>query len=303
MKHYISADLDIKYKILALLTLNNTKLISFILNIYIKILSNLGIKNKIKEFNIKKINETHYTVNTEEGIINTPTVFRCLNLSSGFKNRIEFLANSYGIPYFEKVFQKKNPSIIDIGANIGEFSIYCLKRNSFVFSVEHDVAAYSMLKLNTKKYNNKIKIFNLTISNNSGVEKIYYDTLTGGTTLIKPLNTQEYNYSNFEKFSPEKKVVSNSTSLTLDNFIENNKINFVDLIKCDAEGAEPEIIEGLKNSSSKVGYVAIDTVGERNGEDTTEMVVKLLVERNFQIIRKPENKIGRTVIAKNNDIN
>ena len=94
MREYIHADLDLKYKILAFISFNNTNIISFLLNVYIKILSNLGIKNKIKEFNIKKINEVHYTVQTEEGIVNTPTVFRCLNLSSGFNNRIEFLANS-----------------------------------------------------------------------------------------------------------------------------------------------------------------------------------------------------------------
>ncbi len=303
MKEFIDADINIKYKILALISFNNTNIISFILNLYIKILSNLGIKNKIKEFNIKKINEVHYTVDTEEGIINTPTVFRCLNFSGGFNNRIEFLANSYGVSEFEKVFKKNNPNIIDIGANIGEFSIYCVKRNSNVFSIEHDRAAYSMLKLNTKKFLEKINTFNLTISNYSGFEEIYYDTITGGTTLIKPLKTENYNDLDFEKFSPEKRVVSKSNSLTLDDFIEKNKISLVDLIKCDAEGAEPEIIEGLKKNSGKVDYIAIDTIGERNGEDTTETVVKLLLERNFKIIKRPKNKIGRTVIAKNKDLN
>ncbi len=303
MKEYLNADLDIKYKILAFISFNNTNIISFILNLYIRFLSNLGIKNKIKEFKIKKVTDVHYTVDTEEGIINTPTVFRCLNFSSGFNKRIEFLANSYGSPVFENVFKKNASNIIDIGANIGEFSIYCVKRNSNVFSIEHDKAAYSMLKLNTKKFFDKINTFNLTISNNSGFEEIFYDTITGGTTLIKPLKTDNYKNLDFKKFSPEKKVVSKSNSLTLDDFIEKNKISLVDLIKCDAEGAEPEIIQGLKKNSEKVDYIAIDTIGERNGEDTTETVVKLLLERNFKILKRPENKIGRTVIAKNKNLN
>ena len=246
MKEYLNADLDIKYKILAFISFNNTNIISFILNLYIRFLSNLGIKNKIKEFKIKKVTDIHYTVDTEEGIINTPTVFRCLNFSSGFNKRIEFLANSYGSPVFENVFKKNASNIIDIGANIGEFSIYCVKRNSNVFSIEHDKAAYSMLKLNTKKFLDKINTFNLTISNNSGFEEIFYDTITGGTTLIKPLKTDNYKNLDFKKFSPEKKVISKSNSLTLDDFIEKNKISLVDLIKCDAEGADPEIIQGLK---------------------------------------------------------
>ena len=149
----------------------------------------------------------------------------------------------------------------------------------------------------------KLNTYNLTISNKSGFEQIYYDTITGSTTLIKPLKTNNYKDFDFKKFSPEKKVLSKSVSLTLDDFIEKNKISFVDLIKCDAEGAEPEIIEGLKKNSKKVDYITIDTIGERNGEDTTETVVKLLLERNFQILKKPENKIGRTVIAKNKNLN
>ena len=102
--------------------------------------------------------------------------------------------------------------------------------------------------------------------------------MTGGTSLIKPVNKHHFKEFDLEKFSPEKKVFSNSNSLSLDEFIEKNKINFVDLIKCDAEGAEPEIVEGLKKNSNKVDYIVIDTIGERNGEDTTEIVVKLLKE-------------------------
>ena len=44
MREYIHADLDLKYKILAFISFNNTNIISFLLNVYIKILSNLGIK-------------------------------------------------------------------------------------------------------------------------------------------------------------------------------------------------------------------------------------------------------------------
>ena len=303
MKEYIGADLDAKYKILAILSFNNTALIVFALNFYIKVLNFFGLKNKIKEFNIKKKSEVHYTVNTESIVINTPTIFRCLNLSSGLNSRTEFLARSYGLEFFKNVFEKKIPIVIDIGANIGEFSIFCANRNSNVMAIEHDKIAYQMLKLNAKNYQGKINTFNLSISNRSGIDKIYYDTITGGTSIIKPLDTSDYQLFNDDNFTPEKRMVTTSQSLTLDHFIDQNKINFVDLIKCDAEGAEPEIIEGLVKNASKVDFIAIDTIGERNGQDTTESVIELLLERNFEIIRKPENKIGRTVIAKNMKLN
>ena len=303
MKEFFGADLDVKYKILAILTFNNTALIVLVLNFYIKTLSFFGFKNKIKEFKIIKKSETHYTVSTESGVINTPTIFRCLNLSSGLNSRIEFLARSYGLEFFKNVFEKKTPIVIDIGANIGEFSIFCANRNSNVMAIEHDKIAYQMLKLNAKNYQGKINTFNFSISSKSGVDKIYYDTITGSTTIIKPLDVSNYKSFNEDNFTPEKRMVTTTQSLTLDDFIDQNEINFIDLIKCDAEGAEPEIIEGLVKNASKVDFIAIDTIGERNGQDTTYDVVKLLEKRNFQIIIKPKNKIGRTVIAKNMKLN
>jgi len=89
----------------------------------------------------------------------------------------------------------------------------------------------------------------------------------------------------------------------LDDFINKNEINHIDLIKCDAEGAEPEIIKGLNQNAYKVKYITIDTVGERNGEDTTDEVIKLLEERKFNILKIPNKKMGRVVIAENKKYN
>jgi hypothetical protein len=111
-------DLNFKNTILSFITLNNKALIVFLLNAYIKVLVFLKIKNKSKFFYIKKITEKHFAINTEEGTVNTAVVYRCLNLSSGLEWRINSLARSYGVNYFESVFKKKSPLVIDIGANM-----------------------------------------------------------------------------------------------------------------------------------------------------------------------------------------
>ena len=89
----------------------------------------------------------------------------------------------------------------------------------------------------------------------------------------------------------------------MDDFIAKNKINNIDLIKCDAEGAEPEIIKGLNENAYQVKFITIDTIGERNGEDTTDEVIKLLEERQFKILKIPDEKMGRVVIAENKKYN
>ena len=102
-------ELNPKHRILAFFTFNNKAIVVFLLNLYVKILSFFNLKNKQKSFHIKKINDKHYEVNTEEGVFHTPTVYRTLNLSSGLKWRMELLAKSYGINYFQTVFNKSKP--------------------------------------------------------------------------------------------------------------------------------------------------------------------------------------------------
>ena len=292
-------ELSLKHRILALFAFNNKALVVLLLNLYVKILSFFNLRNKSKVFNIKKINNKHYEVKTEEGIFHTPTVYRTLNLSSGLEWRTNLLAKSYGISYFKTVFSKKNPVVIDIGANIGEFSMYCVKKNSKVYSVEHDKAVFPMLKLNVEKFFPNIVPFNMSISDKTGKQNLYYATLTGSTTIVEPIKTDDFEKVELENFSSENKVFGETNGITLDDFIDQNKIDFIDLIKCDAEGAEPEIIKGLRKNSDRIGYITIDTIGERNGEDTTDEVVKLLKERNFEIIKIPDEQMGRVVIAKN----
>ena len=298
---FFDHELGLKYRVLGLLTLNNKSIIIFLLNLYIKTLVFLKKKNKSKFFNIKKISDKHFVVNTEEGTVNTAVVYRCLNLSSGLEWRVNHLAKSYGVDYFNKVFEKKNPTVIDIGANIGEFSIYCAKKNSRVFSIEHDKAVFPLLKLNMNKFFPlTVSSFNLSVSNKTGDQNIFYGTLHGSTTIISPEVKNLFNEQmDINKFSPEDRVWDRTSGITLDDFIDINKIESIDLIKCDAEGAEPEIIEGLKKNAAKVGYITIDTGPERNGEPTTQDVIKLLDERNFEIIKIPDEKMGRVVIARN----
>lgn len=75
----------------------------YLLNLYIKILVLLKIKNKSKLFNIKKISHKHFEVNTKERVINIAVGYGCLNLSCGLKWRISLFIKFYGVDFFIKV--------------------------------------------------------------------------------------------------------------------------------------------------------------------------------------------------------
>lgn len=296
----LNKELHYKHRIFCLITFNNRHLLSFLYSLYVKLMSVIN-KEYSKNFKASSINKNLFKINTEEHPIYTATIYRSLNFGRGLKWRLNYLSNvSYGLD-LAKIKINANSNIIDLGANIGEFSMFCAKQKANVISVEHDKLVFEALKKNSLYYKDRIKPFNYSISNTSEKKSLYYDTLTGSTSLIKPnkkifdhvFSLENYNIGTYSK--------DISKCVTLDDLIDENNLNVVDLIKSDCEGSEPEMIMGLNRNVEKVRYLTIDVGPERNGERTDHEVIKLLQERNFEILHNPifTKTNTRIVIAKN----
>lgn len=281
-------DLNIKYRILYYVVFKSDYLASLFLTVYVKVKSIFN-NDYDKTFSIKVISNNNFLVNSKSGNIHIVTPYRALFYQRGLNARLQSLYNSYGFDDYNFVL-KKNSIIIDIGANIGEFSIYCARNKHHVFAIEPDVAAYNLLIKNSNNYSN-IKCFNLAIANFTGSQYIYSSTLTASTSIIKPND----NNTNREAISVR--------GLTLDDFIEKNNIKRIDFLKVDCEGAEPEMLEGLKKYRNIIKYFSIDCGAERNGKFTyKEVINSLLKNKNFQLLSKPAYEIKNRVIVQNNNL-
>jgi FkbM family methyltransferase len=135
--------------------------------------------------------------------------------------------------YFRKGFLLvgDNYEIIDIGANIGVFSIYAASsaKNVKVFSYEPVEKNFDNLTENVaiNGYSGQIKAFREAVAARRGRKKIYLSRNGDG------------NHSFLRKNLPESRKVS---CVTLSDIIENNGIDRCDLLKLDVEGAEYEIL-------------------------------------------------------------
>jgi hypothetical protein len=88
-------------------------------------------------------------------------------------------------------------------------------------------------------------------------------------------------------FQPDKKSKSIKLfTTTLDDALPSLKVESVALLKLEAEGAEPEILLGAKNTLSKTWFVTADLGPERGLEQarTFDKVNELLVSNNFELI-------------------
>lgn len=133
----------------------------------------------------------------------------------------------------KKNLQKlKKETIIDIGAHIGNHSIFFSNYAKNVISFEPNPFTYKLLKLNTENYKN-IKTFNLGISNkNSKVRMNFVKMNTGTNQIVK------------SKIKLLSKTNSFSKLITLNKlkFIKNMKVS---LVKIDIEKHEIFALKGM----------------------------------------------------------
>ena len=133
---------------------------------------------------------------------------------------------------------KKNSTVIDIGANIGYFTLLLAKLvgpDGKVFSFEPDPNNFSILEKNVKinGYSNVI-LTQKAISDKTETTKLYLCKYSNGMHRI------------YQSEICEGHVEIESSKL--DDFFENVKFNGnIDFIKIDTEGSEVKVIRGIKN--------------------------------------------------------
>ena len=123
-----------------------SKKISQIIDLFLEYSVKLNFNRKKEKF--KKIHQNEFAYFFNDTIAKEISIHGIYE-----KDEIDLLKN----------FIKRNKIIIDIGANIGNHSIAFSKISKKVFAYEAHPRTFEILKFNYA--NNKIKIFNIGISN------------------------------------------------------------------------------------------------------------------------------------------
>ncbi len=190
---------------------------------------------------------------------------------------ISFLQSVFVDNYFLKKYIPEKSTVIDVGANIGQFNFFCkhyLKAKK-VYSFEPLKETYDILKLNSNQNN-----YNFAITDKKSL------TLFVPDTSLMASNFQT------EKTKHTYKVPCNS----LDKLPEILKEKTIDLVKIDTEGSELDVINSSKNTMKKGFYFLIEASINR---ESSGDLVKLSEELKRIIPNIKLLEIGRPYYNKN----
>jgi FkbM family methyltransferase len=168
-------------------------------------------------------------------------------------------------------------TLIDIGSNIGEFSYFAWQKylpNIDIFCFDPDPIAIKCIQNNLLDCD--FNHYPIALSNTNGES----------TFWLKPESAD----SSLHKSSSEPIEFKVKTK-TLDEVFSQVNFSRPALLKMDAEGHEPEVLEGGRKTLERVDFVTIDGGMERYGNSTSSEVARILYDFGFTQVCISSNHI------------
>jgi len=232
---------------------------------YVIVLSRFKLKYYSKTVSEKFSDFFIHKVTHNNQLIFFQSTVRINRFIRGFEHAGKRMWNRYKIDQLLCGVEPR--TIIDIGANIGEFSFYAHKKyleKVEIFTFDPDPITKECIDNNLVGINVSINL--VALSNKSGEEDFYLKTESADSSLHEPFG---------ESVKIKTKII------TLDSFFNNLELRQPVLLKMDTEGHEPEVLLGGIATLKHINWVSIDAGLERYGKPTSNDVARILVEQGF----------------------
>lgn len=165
----------------------------------------------------------------------------------GVQFRLDQIFTQYCLNSHAEIFDSQG-WVIDIGANIGELSMSIVQKfpNQKFLIIEPSSEEMAAAKRNLK--GEKFHFNSSALWKVNTTLRFYHANKTGDSSLLP------------KDLSAPSELIE---ARTLDSIVETLGINQINLLKLEAEGAEPEILDGAIKTLMKTRFVAADLGPER----------------------------------------
>jgi amino acid adenylation domain-containing protein/FkbM family methyltransferase len=197
----------------------------------------------------------------------------------------------------------ENACIVDVGANIGMFSVFANMQNKGIkiYSFEPLPPVFELLKLNTSLYNGDFNVFNIGISDKAETADFTYfpnatvlssrysegeditDTVRKTIHNKERIHEKEITEQEVDELLKERLITRHYECKlkTLSQVIEENGIEKIDFLKIDVEKSELDVLNGISDKDwKKIKQIVIEIHDIRG---RMEEIKRILSARGFRI--------------------
>jgi FkbM family methyltransferase len=171
--------------------------------------------------------------------------------------------------------------VIDVGAGLGEFTLWCAAAGAQVIAFEPDPLAFECLEKNIGSLSN-VEIHQLALWKEHANLRLHGSHDTRESSLIEDGKANTRN--------------TDVVAWQLDQLKFLIRLPVIDLMKIDGEGVEPEIILGAVRTLRKTRIVAVDIGATDRRPNLKSRVSSALTGENFRIV---DHERSDTVLALN----
>ena len=225
---------------------------------------------------IKSIYKKNIKINSQLVIFSFDHIGSAINLDGRYENDLLKLLEQF---INEKMPNSYKGTSLDIGANIGNHSVFFSKFFNKVISFEPNPITYDVLLLNSKYSAHKKNIvpYNMGLSDKNGKLPITFESTNIGGARIEGEN---YNTSSHNK----RELINVKIADEIEALQEENIL----LIKIDVEGHEINALKGAEKIIKSNKPVILFEQGAEEIHNSSSEVIDYLSELNysFYITRK-----------------
>jgi len=194
--------------------------------------------------------------------------------------------NKHGVP--NEILQwlsiKNEIIVIDIGASEGNFFLRLDKTYRIKYALLIEPLPNRITELK-EKYGSRFEIINCAISDKIGKSEFFISTEFDYVSSLFELSTQEK--ENMRIAEPQKVDINTKT---LDKVVAGAKLNEIDLIKIDVQGAEHLVLKSGKNALKKTKLIYIEVSYKQLYADSSTFfdIYTILYDNNFRLVNSDE---------------
>lgn len=190
---------------------------------------------------------------------------RVLSYLDGFTARAEYVGRTYQVEFINF---RAGDLVIDCGANMGDLEYYLRKFAPNVNYIGFEPNPHDFVCLEKNVGPQKCK--NIGLWNLEGSIPFYVNDAHASSSFIEP---------------PEYTEIISIPASTLSTQFPVEKIR---LLKLEAEGAEPEVLQGAVPILMNIDFISADVGPERGveEEETRDYVVNFLTASGFELIKE-----------------